>query len=120
MPYSGFVYPSPPKLFGIVFSHTMFVQFVTFVSCFLLHIHVICRMRMSRKKTEINVMIQTVKSFRIDSGIQCGAVLILKKTKNLNSNALTLLPENIIRSLGKTESCKSLGTLEVNSLMEEK
>ena len=78
----------------------------------------------SRTEKGLDSLVQTVRVFSEDIGVKFGiekfAMLVMKKGKIVKSVAIDLPDGTVIKSLQEGESCKYLGILEADKLLEVK
>ena len=75
----------------------------------------------SKSESVLNSLIQTVRVFSKDIGMQFGidkcAMLVMKKGKIVKSDGIQLPSDKVIKSLEEGESYKYLGVLEPDEVM---
>ena len=78
----------------------------------------------SRSETGMDSLVQTVRVFSEDTGMQFGiekcAMLVMEKRKIVKSVGIELPDGKVIKSLQEGESYKYLGILEADKFLEQK
>ena len=74
----------------------------------------------SRSEKGLDSLVQTIRVFSEEFGIEKCAMLVMEKRKIVKSVGIDLPDGNVIKSLQEGESQKYLGILEADKILEEK